>query len=197
LIVSKGNQTNQTEKDIDWMALVTGLVCIICGAPFEALVVTKRPRFCSPECKAARMEAQSRRYKREGRYPRAKYPHAIFEKTCTVCGGDFRTEAKGQQTCSRSCGAKLAGRTTGPLLAARARARNERPCPVCHRMFVPSHPSAKQCRAGWVQQTCGDRQCMRACAVRARVSSGGDRVAENLSAEPPAQFLFDLFGPLR
>jgi hypothetical protein len=166
------------------MALVTGLICIICDAPFEALIVRKRPRFCSLECKAARVKAQRRRYKREKRYP--NYPRKKLAKICLVCGEGFQTEAKDQKTCSRTCGGALGGRTTGPLLAAKARARNERPCLVCQRLFVPSNPSAKQRRAGYVQQTCGDRRCRRENAVARR--------QQQQAIDSP--FLFDLFGPL-
>jgi hypothetical protein len=181
------------------MAIEMTLECAICGGPFVAVVIRKRPRFCGPECKALRQGAQRKRYHREGRYA-----PATVEKTCVMCGGTFRTVTKDQPTCGRTCGAKLAARTTGPSLAAKARARNERPCPVCERLFVPANPSARQRRAGYVQQTCGDRSCMREMRARAGASAlpshSGAKSAPRSAARarrPHEPAMPDLFGPLR
>jgi hypothetical protein len=130
------------------------LTCKICGGVFEAVIVRKHPYFCSPECRALRTAAQNRRYAREGRYPQP-----LHLKTCEACGAPFQTPRPRTRCCSRVCGGKL----TGPVLAARAKTRRQRPCAVCGEMFVPSNPSAAQRRAGYAQACCS-----RACAGRLR-----------------------------
>jgi len=138
--------------------------CLMCGATFETTREGRGryPRFCSPECRAARKAKHVRRYAAEGRYPVRRGTRRLRQKICAVCGEAFATIKARTQCCGTECGSILARASR----SANARGRRLRRCESCGSEFLARSPSGRARRG----ETREGRFCSRRCAAAARRS---------------------------
>lgn len=98
------------------LARTTTVACVQCGADFEDGYRRsgRRARFCSVSCRRQRKQAQTRQYRREGRYPRqphwSRRRNKNHARSCAECGAPFRTYNPKTICCGRDCGLRWSAR---------------------------------------------------------------------------------------
>lgn len=139
-------------------------VCAVCDRPFRAPAKHRgrHLRFCSDDCRKARIAAQNRSYRAEGR--RHFTNRTKIAKVCVVCDQPFETTNRRTKCCGVDCGQRLAGSIAGAASKARARPRPTRACAHCQATFEIRNPSGKA-RAGLVRE---GLYCSRRCTVMGR-----------------------------